>query len=98
MRKYGLIPRVIRFDGNEREDIYPTIEGLTKAKVREGNVGFGSGGTFYLPGDDDPQGLGRGVLMPLLPLTTATSQMLTELHAPTPFDTNLCAGGEQLRL
>ena len=52
MRKYGLIPRVIRFDGNEREDIYPTIEGLTKAKVREAMLALGQEGP-YLPGDDD---------------------------------------------
>lgn len=52
IRKYGQIPRIIRFDGNEREDIYPTIEGLTKAKVREAMLALGQEGP-YLPGDDD---------------------------------------------
>lgn len=52
IRKYGLIPRVIRFDGTEREEIYPSIEGLTEARVRQAMIDAGYSGK-YLPGDND---------------------------------------------
>lgn len=51
IRKYGLIPRVIRFDGTEREEIYPSIEGLTEARVRQAMIDAGYSGK-YLPGDN----------------------------------------------
>lgn len=34
IEKYGLIPRTVYFDGNENEEIYPSITGLTCAEVR----------------------------------------------------------------
>lgn len=34
IEKYGLIPRTVYFDGNENEEIYPSITGLTCADVR----------------------------------------------------------------
>lgn len=34
IEKYGLIPRAVYFDGNENEEIYPSITGLTCADVR----------------------------------------------------------------
>jgi hypothetical protein len=52
VRKYGLIPRVVRFDGSEREDIYPSIEGLTQAQVRQAILDTGHQDK-YLPGDED---------------------------------------------
>ena len=52
VRKYGLIPRVVRFDGSEREEIYPSIEGLTKAEIRKAMLESGYEGQ-YLPGNDD---------------------------------------------
>lgn len=52
IRKYGLIPRVIRFDGSEREEIYPSIEGLTEARVRQAMIDAGYSDK-YLPGDND---------------------------------------------
>ena len=69
IRKYGLIPRVIRFDGTEREEIYPSIEGLTEARVRQAMIDLGFGNSKYLPSDtqqridevydsDVPQGKG----------------------------------------
>lgn len=51
IRKYGLIPRVIRFDGTEREEIYPSIEGLTEARVRQAMIDLGYGNSKYLPSD-----------------------------------------------
>lgn len=51
IRKYGLIPRVIRFDGTEREEIYPSIEGLTEARVRQAMIDLGFGNSKYLPSD-----------------------------------------------
>ena len=52
VRKYGLIPRVVRFDGSERDEIYPSIEGLTEAEVRKAMLESGYEGK-YLPGDND---------------------------------------------
>lgn len=52
IRKYGLIPRVVRFDGSEREEIYPSIEGLTEARVRQAMIDAGYSDK-YLPGDND---------------------------------------------
>lgn len=52
IRKYGLIPRVVRFDGSEREEIYPSIEGLTQAEVRQAIIALGQNDK-YIPGDND---------------------------------------------
>ena len=52
IRKYGLVPRVVRFDGSEREEIYPSIEGLTEADVRSALIAAGQTDK-YLPGDND---------------------------------------------
>lgn len=49
IRKYGLIPRVIRFDGSERKEIYPSIEGLTENNVREAMISLGMQDSAYLP-------------------------------------------------
>lgn len=49
IRKYGLIPRVIRFDGSEREEICPSIEGLTENNVREAMISLGMQDSAYLP-------------------------------------------------
>lgn len=51
--KYGLIPRTVYFDGNERDEIYPSIEGLTKKEVRQAMLEEGKGDDLYLPGDED---------------------------------------------
>ena len=51
--KYGLIPRTIRFDGSEREEIYPSIEGLTEEEVREAMIALGQGDSEYLPYEVD---------------------------------------------
>ena len=51
IRKYGLIPRVIRFDGTEREEIYPSIVGLTESRVRQAMIDLGYGNSKYLPSD-----------------------------------------------
>lgn len=43
--KYGIRPAVLRFDGsNEREDIYPSIKGLTIGNIR---AGLSSGSEYY---------------------------------------------------
>lgn len=52
VRKYGLIPRVVRFDGSERDEVFPSIEGLTEAEVRKAMLESGYEGK-YLPGDND---------------------------------------------
>lgn len=51
--KYGLIPRTVYFDGNERDEIYPSIEGLTKKEVRQAMIEEGKGSDLYLPSDED---------------------------------------------
>lgn len=53
IEKYGLIPRIIYFDGNENEEIFPSIKGLTMAKVRKAMIDAGQGNSEYLPGDSD---------------------------------------------
>ena len=49
--KYGLIPRVVYFDGNENDEIYPSIEGLTCAEVRKEMIIAGQSNSAYLPND-----------------------------------------------
>lgn len=51
--KYGLIPRTVYFDGNEHEEIYPSIIGLTESKVRAAMIESGEGGSSLLPSDTD---------------------------------------------
>lgn len=53
IEKYGLIPRIIYFDGNENEEIFPSIKGLTMAKVRKAMIDAGQGNSEYLPGDSN---------------------------------------------
>lgn len=49
IEKYGLIPRTVYFDGNENEEIYPSITGLTMAQVRQAMIDAGQGDSEYLP-------------------------------------------------
>lgn len=49
IEKYGLIPRVVYFDGSDNEEIYPSIVGLTESKVREYMIAAGEGNSKYLP-------------------------------------------------
>lgn len=49
IEKYGLIPRVVYFNGNENEEIYPSITGLTMAQVRQEMIDAGHGDSEYLP-------------------------------------------------
>lgn len=49
--KYGLIPRIVYFDGSENEEIYPSIQGLTCHEVRKAMIEAGQGGSAYLPAD-----------------------------------------------
>ena len=51
--KYGLIPRIVYFDGSENEEIYPSIQGLTCREVRKAMIEAGQGGSAYLPADMD---------------------------------------------
>lgn len=51
--KYGLIPRIVYFDGSENEEIYPSIQGLTCREVRKAMIEAGQGGSAYLPADID---------------------------------------------
>lgn len=53
IEKYGLIPRTVYFDGNENEEIYPSIKGLTMANVRKAMIDAGQGNSEYLPGDSN---------------------------------------------
>ena len=53
IEKYGLIPRMVYFDGSENEEIYPSIVGLTEAKVREYMVEAGLGESDLLPPYED---------------------------------------------
>lgn len=53
VEKYGLIPRTIYFDGNENEEIYPSIVGLTEGKVRAEMIALGEGDSEYLPPDTE---------------------------------------------
>lgn len=53
IEKYGLIPRAVYFDGNENEEIYPSIEGLTCRQVRNQMIADGQGGSRYLPPDTE---------------------------------------------
>lgn len=50
--KYGLIPRIVYFDGSDNEEIYPSINGLTFAQVRKAMQSAGLSGE-YLPKDLD---------------------------------------------
>lgn len=49
IEKYGLIPRIVYFDGSQNEEIYPSITGLTCAKVREAMIAAGEEFSIYLP-------------------------------------------------
>lgn len=49
--KYGLIPRVVYFDGNGNDDIYPSIQGLTMSDVRQAMIESGNSASQYLPQD-----------------------------------------------
>lgn len=49
IEKYGLIPRTVYFDGNEQEEIYPSITGLTCADVRDAMYSAGEQDSIYLP-------------------------------------------------
>lgn len=49
IEKYGLIPRTVYFDGNENEEIYPSIIGLTMSEVRKAMIDAGQGDSEYLP-------------------------------------------------
>lgn len=51
--KYGLIPRIVYFDGSENEEIYPSIQGLTCREVRKAMIEAGQSGSAYLPADID---------------------------------------------
>lgn len=51
--KYGLIPRIVYFNGSENEEIYPSIQGLTCREVRKAMIEAGQGGSAYLPADID---------------------------------------------
>lgn len=51
--KYGLIPRTIRFDGNQNKEIFPSVEGLTEKQVRDAMIAMGQGGSEYLPPASD---------------------------------------------
>ena len=53
IEKYGLIPRTVYFDGNENEEIYPSITGLTMAQVRQAMIDAGQGDSEFLPGNYD---------------------------------------------
>lgn len=50
--KYGLIPRIVYFDGSNNEEVYPSISGLTFAEVRRAMQDAGVEGE-YLPKDLD---------------------------------------------
>lgn len=49
IEKYGLIPRSVYFDGNENEEIYPSITGLTSLDVRDAMIEAGEGDSSMLP-------------------------------------------------
>lgn len=51
--KYGLIPRIVYFNGSENEEIYPSIQGLTCREVRKAMIEAGQSGSVYLPADID---------------------------------------------
>ena len=53
VRKYGLIPRVVRFDGNGLDEIYPSIVGLTESQVKKAMTDLGFGSSQYLPLDTE---------------------------------------------
>lgn len=53
VEKFGLIPRTVYFDGSEHEEIYPSIEGLTEAEVRQAMIDAGHDDDIYLPGDNE---------------------------------------------
>lgn len=51
IEKYGLIPRTVYFDGNENEEIYPSIVGLTMSDVRKAMIEAGEESSPFLPAD-----------------------------------------------
>ena len=51
--KYGLIPRIVYFNGSENEEIYPSIKGLTMAEVRKAMIDAGQSSSPFLPVDRD---------------------------------------------
>lgn len=53
IEKFGLIPRTIYFDGNNTEEIYPSITGLTMSQIRRAMIESGQGDSEYLPSDLD---------------------------------------------
>ena len=53
IEKYGLIPRTVYFDGNDNEEIYPSITKLTMKDVREMLIANGEGDSEFLPAAKD---------------------------------------------
>lgn len=53
IEKYGLIPRIVYFDGSENEEIYPSIKGLTEREVRNAMIEAGQGDSEFLPFDSE---------------------------------------------
>lgn len=51
VQKYGLIPRTVYFDGNENEEIYPSITGLTYSQVRKEIIDSAASVGSYMPKD-----------------------------------------------
>lgn len=49
--KYGLIPRIVYFNGSENEEIYPSIKGLTMSEVRKAMIDAGQSASPFLPID-----------------------------------------------
>lgn len=49
IEKFGIIPRVVRFEGNEHDEIYPSIETLTEEEVRKAMISLGLEDSEYLP-------------------------------------------------
>ncbi|MBO7323047.1 MAG: hypothetical protein J6U51_05640, partial [Bacteroidales bacterium] len=52
IEKYGIIPRIVYFDGNGQREICPSIKGLTFREVRQAMLDSGAP-TAYLPDDID---------------------------------------------
>ena len=51
--KYGLIPRIVYFNGSENEEIYPSIKGLTSKEVRSAMIASGELDSMFLPPSTD---------------------------------------------
>lgn len=52
VEKYGLIPKIVYFDGSENEEIFPSIENLTMADIRSAMIAAGQGDSEYLPDNE----------------------------------------------